>query len=150
MKSGREVCQLGLRNGRADEDAAERVPDEGDASRSAGVSRAVRLRLLPDVAQDLVDQALGHGLEAGEGVALVHLGHEEVQVGGRQRHLQVGLYEAEVGRVAVQPVDAHHHVRGAGGLAGRKHVAEIVAQVEVGDGGGKAGQVARGQTTSQV
>jgi hypothetical protein len=62
VEPGREVFHLLPGDGRADEDAAERVSDEGDSDGEG--------RVVAQVGQDLLHQTVGHRLQAGKGVAL--------------------------------------------------------------------------------
>ena len=53
-----------------------------------------------DVVHDLRHQLPRHVLQVLEGVGLVDLGHQKVEVGeARQRHFHVGLYQSQVSRV---------------------------------------------------
>lgn len=80
----------------------------------------------------LADQLLRHVLETKKGV-LVNFRHQEIQVGAGHCHFQVCFDQAEVSRVAVQPVDTDNQVSGRAALRARavalREVGEGVAQV---------------------
>ena len=55
---------------------------------------------------------------------LISLRHQKVEVSFGKAHLQIGFDEAEIGRVPIQAVDAHHQMqaRGVHGAAVVRHL----------------------------
>ena len=103
MELGGEVGQLRLLDRRPDQDAAQAVPDEADlADVEVGGLQVVH---------DLVHKFPSHVLKALECVHLVDLGHEELQAGTGEAHLQVSLHQAKVGAVPVKSVHTDDKVR---------------------------------------